>query len=474
MVGKLRGIAALGAALVLCLPGAGGADASARRHAKSMTVVASPRTAVPRETVRVTGSLPGGARSVQLQKLSSGHWRKVTSTRATSRGRFALAFRATAARATYRTYAPKFRTDPARQSRSFVVTTVRPTASLSLAAAPVAQSSSGTQNLTPGVATFRPARPGRPAAVQKYAGGRWTTVASGKQGSSGTFAFKVAAKTSAGTLVAFRAVTSPAAGAASVASGAARSAGYPQVWSDEFSTFDATKWSHRNVGLRFGHRMCADVQPANTVVSNGVAVLKMAKSGPATSACPRGQFSNAEISTVKSRTFTHGIFAARIKYQRARGLHGGFWLQGTAPADGRPNQPARNGAEIDVSEYFGDGRPRGGLSSYVHWWAGTDSKGNATYRSVPESGLGEYNANGRLLPAGRNWSDGYHVVSVEWTPTRYVFRVDGTTVLTTTAAVSQAPEYLVLTLTSSDWELPALNTSQPVTMAVDWVRVWQA
>jgi len=36
------------------------------------------------------------------------------------------------------------------------------------------------------------------------------------------------------------------------------------------------------------------------------------------------------------------------------------------------------------------------------------------------------------------------------------------------------PEFLVLSLLSSDWELPDLDKSQiPTDMKVDWVRVYQ-
>jgi beta-glucanase (GH16 family) len=66
------------------------------------------------------------------------------------------------------------------------------------------------------------------------------------------------------------------------------------------------------------------------------------------------------------------------------------------------------------------------------------------------------------------------VFSVEWTPTAYIFRVDGVETYRQTKNISGAPEYLVLSLLSSDWELPDLDTSKlPVDMKVDWVRVWQ-
>jgi hypothetical protein len=69
-------------------------------------------------------------------------------------------------------------------------------------------------------------------------------------------------------------------------------------------------------------------------------------------------------------------------------------------------------------------------------------------------------------------SSGYHVYSVEWTPTAYVFRTDGVvTFQTARPHLWKGPEYPVLSLLTSDWEVPAYTAGTP--MQVDWVRVWQ-
>ncbi len=57
-------------------------------------------------------------------------------------------------------------------------------------------------------------------------------------------------------------------------------------------------------------------------------------------------------------------------------------------------------------------------------------------------------------------------------PRGYVFRMDGHVTMRTSKARVGCPEYLVLSLLTSDWELPALNTTKS-TMKVDWVRAWQ-
>ena len=55
--------------------------------------------------------------------------------------------------------------------------------------------------------------------------------------------------------------------------------------------------------------------------------------------------------------------------------------------------------------------------------------------------------------------------SVEWSPGGYVFRIDGRETWRTSAGVSRRPEYLILSLLSSDYELPGLGRRRPAAAA---------
>lgn len=141
-------------------------------------------------------------------------------------------------------------------------------------------------------------------------------------------------------------------------------------------------------------------------------------------------------------------------------------MQPTAGPTAIPGNPAKSGAEIDIVEYFGEGYPQGGLASFLYY---LNSKNES------EKVGGVWPKATRQLPPGDDWWRSYHVFSVEWTKKQYIFRVDEREIFRTKEGVSGVPQYLILSLLTSDWELPKLDKSTlPSTMHVDWVRVWQS
>src|SRR5690606_35736330 len=121
-----------------------------------------------------------------------------------------------------------------------------------------------------------------------------------------------------------------------------------------------------------------------------------------------------------------------------------------------------------IFEYFGRGMYKeNGIAAFIH---APDASGEAikTGAQVPETGT--------TRDGKAELFEEYRVYSVEWTPTQYIFRIDGREFLRIKEAVSQAPEYLVLSMLTSDWEMPDLfdgidgNVNDSAT--VDWVRVY--
>ncbi|NYE35879.1 beta-glucanase (GH16 family) [Nocardioides cavernae] len=225
-------------------------------------------------------------------------------------------------------------------------------------------------------------------------------------------------------------------------------------------------WNTRDQGYT-GVRKCSRADASATEVEDGVLVLSVTEDPDRdgeTCQLPgrRKRYPyrlNGHVGTEGTYDFTYGFAAARIRTQSARGQHSAFWLQSV---NGQQPLGAREGgAEIDVMEYFGDDHPEGGLTSFTYFLDKKNRKQTV----------------GGWLPdadeLGDDWSEQYHVFSVEWTPDEYVFRIDGRVTQRLEGETSGRPEFLILSLLSSDYELPRFNGELPETMEVDWARVWE-
>ena len=240
---------------------------------------------------------------------------------------------------------------------------------------------------------------------------------------------------------------------------------HPNSWKvafeDQFEGFslDTTKWSYRQLGLLNPGRTKAESSESAVSVENGALKLGMLEN-PARP----GYYLNGHVSTEATYHFTYGVAAARVKFQKPRGMHGAFWMQ--APTFGAvPGDAKQSGSEIDAVEYFGSTYPDGGMASLTYY---KDKDGNSAKTGGMQTDATD------ALEKGDAWWKKYHVFSVEWTPDAYIFRIDGRESFRQTENISGMPEFLVLSLLSSDWELPDLDKSQiPTDMKVDWVRVYQ-
>ena len=169
--------------------------------------------------------------------------------------------------------------------------------------------------------------------------------------------------------------------------------------------------------------------------------------------------------TTNGHFFRYGVLAARIKFQERQGQHASLWMQ---PAISESlTDSATGGAEIDVIEWFGDKVKNGGLASFIYMLTEDGPEKVGGWVEDPDQYL-----------SGRDdsWFDRFHVFSVEWTPDEYIFRIDGKETWRTDQGISHQPEYPILSLLSSDYELENLGkeSNLPQTMEVDWLKFWEA
>jgi hypothetical protein len=317
-----------------------------------------------------------------------------------------------------------------------------------------------------GEASFSPVRPGRPVLVQqRVVGSPWRTVGRTREDAHGRVRFVRDDKRGT-TPYTYRVVAARSGGLRAVSSNAGSSAAWRLRFDEPFDgdQLDLGTWDYRLAGVLHGTRMHAESSPDAVQVGGGALNLQV-RANPARRPDPLPYYLNGHISTQSSFAFTYGYAAARVRFAQGQGQHGAFWLQPQTRA-AQAGPAALTGTEIDVAEFFGRGYRTGGIANYVY--------------SMPRVGQtlkhGALRASALHALRGRSdtWWSRYHVFSMLWTPRGHVFRIDGVETSRIMTAVSRRPQYLLLSLLSSDWELPKLDTrTLPTSMKVDWVRVWQ-
>jgi beta-glucanase (GH16 family)/transcriptional regulator with XRE-family HTH domain len=169
-------------------------------------------------------------------------------------------------------------------------------------------------------------------------------------------------------------------------------------------------------------------------------------------------YTSARIQTKGLFQSTYGRIEARIKLPAGDGLWPAFWALGAAgswPTAG----------EIDVMENIGSDPSK--IYGSIH---GPQAGSHGGYRLTAEE------------HSPVSLAAGFHTYGVDWSPKKIVFTLDGIPYATRTPAslsssqgwVFNKPFYLLLNLAvGGTWPgSPKASTNFPVTMLVDWVRVY--
>lgn len=214
------------------------------------------------------------------------------------------------------------------------------------------------------------------------------------------------------------------------------------TWQDEFtgSELDASKWNKLGDWKR---RDGFWVKEDAFLDGKGNLVLRTKKDGD--------RYTCGAVNTRGKFEHAFGYFAARCKMPHQPGHWPAFWLM----CDGVSalGEDGRNGTEIDIMEMpWRDGT----LTVNLHWDGyGKDHKSAGTKFQVPEV------------------MEGWHTFGLFWTPTEYVFYVDGVEKWRSAAGgVSQVPEFLKLTEEIGTWGGDIKKASLPDEFLVDYVRVY--
>ena len=320
-------------------------------------------------------------------------------------------------------------------------------------------------------ATLRPIKVGRKVFLEQLQGSSWKKVATAKQDKAGRAEF-AALVSKSGLPLEYRVTADKYKGIKSITSQSASTERWlTPSFSDEFAGSSLSPmWSMRGQYYEpTSKRVCSKGDPKAVKVTGGTLRLSVIKDRSRKGKCmaksrtEKRKISyrlNGHVGTRNAFNFRYGVAAARIKMQKMQGQHASFWMQ----PDGE-NHPGSDGHEIDVIEYFGDKHPQGGLTSFIHWYKG---------KRLIKTGSWIKDSTSFLDNKRDSWSKNYHVFSVQWTPNVIIFRIDGKETWRTSARVSKAQQYLILSLLASDYEaLEMPDKKLPQHMYVDWVRVWE-
>ena len=326
----------------------------------------------------------------------------------------------------------------------------------------------------PVLVSVKPRKKNTVVTLQSSTGSSWKKAGKAKTDKAGKVRF-LAAASKGGKALNYRAVVGKA------SSPVVNTAAWVKPsFSDEFAGKSLSgAWEHRVPDYNpAGNRYCSRGGSQAVSVSKGTARISVIKDPARSDKCAAkrngkvtGRFAyrlNGHISTMNAYSFTYGVAAARIKFPATQGQHGSFWMQPTTSYP-KSYSPLDAGAEIDVIEYFGPkSGPKSamGLTCFTYHWSSTGQRiktGNWI------KGTKNYLANKK-----DDWFKAYHVFSVEWTPSAYIFRIDGQETWRSTVGISGQPQFAILSLLSSDYELDHLGSEKklPQHMYVDWIRVW--
>jgi beta-glucanase (GH16 family) len=245
-------------------------------------------------------------------------------------------------------------------------------------------------------------------------------------------------------------------------------AGWTLAWSDEFDVDglpDPTKWGN-DTGFNkpgwFNHEQQYYSAPRadNAVVRGGKLLITARKETRSAMSDWGGQpYTSARLLTRGLAEWTYGFFEIRARLPCGLGTWPAIWMLGSHgdwPANG----------ELDIMEHVG--RWPGRVLSTVHTPAGSGAHGVGSAVTLPDV------------------CGAFHRYQMLWTERDITFGIDGINSLTyprldvgaagaARAWPFDAPQFLLLNIAiGGDLGGPVDDAVFPVTMAVDYVRVYQA
>ena len=242
------------------------------------------------------------------------------------------------------------------------------------------------------------------------------------------------------------------------------------VWADEFEgngPIDTSKWFHQTLLPDGNNWYNGEIQHYtdridNAFMEDGLLHI-LAKRETFTDQGVTKQFTSARLNSTFA--FTYGRVEVRAKLPFGPGTWPALWTLGQNidepgaywQTQGFGTTPWPACGEIDIME---------------HWGTNPNYVSSATH--TPSSFGGTINTGGQVIPTA---STAFHLYSLEWSPNKLVFAVDGNVHFThepagkdTATWPFDAPQYLIFNLAILPTIAPGFTESA---LEIDYVRVYQ-
>ncbi len=222
------------------------------------------------------------------------------------------------------------------------------------------------------------------------------------------------------------------------------------VWYDEFdgTAIDGSKWRVEDLHLIKNNEL-QYYAPDEVYESDGCLTLRSRRRGywgyDSNGNWRHFDYTSGLVETRDRFTTMYGKIEVRAKLPATRGLWPAHWML----PDSREWPP-----EIDIMELLGHEPTRVYMTH--HWGTWPDVRSNG----------GSY--------SGPDYSAGFHTFSVEWSPSRLDWRVDGVLRFTSSTNIPHEPFYIILnTAVGGNWPgNPDGTTVFPQYHEIDYVRVY--
>jgi beta-glucanase (GH16 family) len=239
------------------------------------------------------------------------------------------------------------------------------------------------------------------------------------------------------------------------------------IWSDEFDTgteLDSEVWSYDLGAGGWGNQELQNYtnEAENVRIENGNLIITARETGS-------GGFTSARVKTEDKLTFLYGYIEARIKTaDLADGLWPAFWTLGNNHSEvGWPSCGELDVVEMGSSAAINAGLINRYVGSTAHW----ENEENHVYY-------------GKSLVTDSDLNDGFHIFSMNWTPSLITTYIDGeqiwamdiTSGSCTDCSEFHQPHFAILNMAVGGAYTGRLNSdgitaTMPAEMLIDYVRI---